>query len=231
VRQRADRYNRLGRTKSEAGGRTVPLGDEVVKALREWKLACPRQGSRHVKRDGKLIREGGQLVHVFPNGVGKIEHHVNIIQRGLIPTMIAAGLVKTETDADGHDLRDSDGKPIIKAKYGGMHMFRHFFASWCINRKADGGLELPAKVVQERLGHATITMTLDRYGHLFPSGDDGGELARGQRRILDLADDAPDKKIGEIPVSHIRKFTSEEGELVRLSGDEADLVRASKGSD
>ena len=45
--------------------------------------------------------------------------------------------------------------------------------SWCINRRADGGLELPLKLVQARLGHASITMTADRYGHLFPRGDDG----------------------------------------------------------
>jgi integrase len=49
---------------------------------------------------------------------------------------------------------------------------RHFFASWCINRKVDGGHELPPKVVQERLGHSTIAMTLDTYGHLFPRGDE-----------------------------------------------------------
>ena len=49
---------------------------------------------------------------------------------------------------------------------------RHVYASWCINRETDGGLELPAKVVQERLGHSSITVTLDTYGHLFPRGDD-----------------------------------------------------------
>ena len=27
------------------------------------------------------------------------------------------------------------------------------------------------------LGHSSIVMTLDRYGHLFPAHDDGGELA------------------------------------------------------
>jgi integrase len=37
-------------------------------------------------------------------------------------------------------------------------------ASWCINRRADGGLELPGKVVQERLGHSSIMMTMDVYG-------------------------------------------------------------------
>jgi integrase len=70
------------------------------------------------------------------------------------------------------------------AKYTGLHPFRHFFASWCINRKVDGGLELPAKVVQERLGHASIAMTLDVYGHLFPRGDDAAELAEGEKLLL-----------------------------------------------
>ena len=32
-----------------------------------------------------------------------------------------------------------------------------------------------------RLGHASIQMTADRYGHLFPRGDDGAELAAAKR--------------------------------------------------
>ena len=52
-----------------------------------------------------------------------------------------------------------------KAKYPGLHSLRHFYASWCINRRVDGGLELPLKLVQSRLGHASIQMTADRYGH------------------------------------------------------------------
>ena len=42
-----------------------------------------------------------------------------------------------------------------------------------MNWKADGGLELPLKNVQERLGHASVAITSYRYGHLFPRGDDG----------------------------------------------------------
>jgi integrase len=61
---------------------------------------------------------------------------------------------------------------------------RHFYASWCINRKAEGGLELPMKVVQERLGHSSIVMTSDIYGHLFPSTDDGKELAEAEKMLL-----------------------------------------------
>ena len=58
--------------------------------------------------------------------------------------------------------RDNEGRP----KYA-LHAYRHFYASWCINRRADGGLELPLKVVQERLGHACVTLKADVYGHLY----------------------------------------------------------------
>jgi integrase len=46
-----------------------------------------------------------------------------------------------------------------------------------------GGLELPAKVVQERLGHSSITVTLDTYGHLFPRGDDSAKLSEAESRL------------------------------------------------
>jgi integrase len=54
----------------------------------------------------------------------------------------------------------------------------------CINRRVDGGLELPLKVVQARLGHASIQMTADTYGHLFPRGDDGSELAAAEKAFM-----------------------------------------------
>ncbi len=44
VRQRADRYNAIGKPKSEAGDRVVPMPPLVLNTLREWKLACPRGG-------------------------------------------------------------------------------------------------------------------------------------------------------------------------------------------
>jgi integrase len=43
---------------------------------------------------------------------------------------------------------------------------------------------LPAKVVQERLGHSSIMMTMDVYGHLFPRGDDSEELAAAEKSLL-----------------------------------------------
>ena len=144
VRQRADRFNEIGKPKSAAGERSVPFGKFVANTLKERKLACP-------KSEGDLV---------FPNGVGKVESLANIINRGLIPAQAS------------------------KAKYTGLHALRHFYASWCINRPADGGLGLPTKVVQERLGHSSITMTYDRYGHLFPRGDDAKELDAAERALL-----------------------------------------------
>jgi integrase len=85
---------------------------------------------------------------VFPNGKGNVEDLVNIVKRGLIPAVTAAGLVEKG-----------------RAKYTGLHSFPHFYASWCIDRN------LSPKVIQERLGHSSITITYDRYGHLFPRGD------------------------------------------------------------
>ncbi len=152
VRQRADRFHGIGKPKSEAGERRVPLTPMVANALREWKLTCPK----------------GDKGLVFPSGAGNVESHSNMVRRGLMPTMIDAGVVTT------------DGK----AKYTGLHAFRHFYASWCINRRADGGLELPVKVVQGRLGHSSVTMTLDVYGHLFPTADDSAELAAAERALL-----------------------------------------------
>lgn len=70
------------------------------------------------------------------------------------------------------------------ANYTGLHSLRHFYASWLINRKEDGGLGLPTKMVQEWLGHASIVMTMDVYGNLFPQTDDGTELARAADILL-----------------------------------------------
>ena len=69
-----------------------------------------------------------------------------------------------------------------KARYA-MHAFRHYFASWCINPRDRGGRGLSPKIVQEWLGHSTIAMTLDVYGHLFKEVDQS-ELAASTASVL-----------------------------------------------
>jgi integrase len=156
VRQRADRYKAIGKLKSAAGERVVPLTPMLINTLRKWRLACPK----------------GEPGLVFPDSDGGVEGYNDATQRALIPAMLAAGV--TVPGKGG----------VAAAKYGGWHSLRHFYASWCINRRVDGGLELPPKMVQERLGHASITITMDVYGHLFPRADDGAELAAAEQALL-----------------------------------------------
>jgi integrase len=151
VRQRADRYLKIGPPKSEAGERKVPVPPGVLAAMKEWKLAGP-------KSDRGLV---------FPSASGKIQHHSNIVRDILIPALAEAGLMLP------------DGSP----KYG-LHSLRHFFASWLINRKEDGGRGMPIKTAQTMLGHSSITMTADIYGHLFERGDDAAELAAAERGVM-----------------------------------------------
>jgi integrase len=154
VRQRADRYRQIGAPKSESSVRTIPIPPDLITALKEWKLACP-------KGDADLV---------FPTAKGRVDNHKNMLA-SLASVMIKAGVVA----------RDAEGKPV--PKYA-LHAFRHFFASWCINPRSRGGRELPPKIVQQLLGHSSIVMTLDRYGHLFPRGDDRAELADAARALL-----------------------------------------------
>jgi integrase len=153
VRQRADRYNVIGRPKSQAGNRTVPLGPLVLNVVREWKLKCPR----------------GEAGLVFPTATGCVARHNNLV-RALKKIVREAGLI------------DHAGKP----KYTGLHALRHFYASWCINPIDRGGQGLPPKVVQELLGHSSIAMTMDTYGHLFPRGGDADQKLAAAERAADL---------------------------------------------
>jgi integrase len=51
---------------------------------------------------------------------------------------------------------------------------------------ADGGLGLPLKVVQERMGHASVVMTADLWPPV-PNGDDGEEMAAAERALFTCA--------------------------------------------
>jgi len=151
VRQRADKYGKIGAPKSASSSRTVPIDPgALLPALKTWKLACP-------------VGEAGL---VFPSATGKAARH-EAMQSSLNPVMIAAGVI------------DKTGKPKYR-----LHAFRHFFASWCINPRERGGRELPPKAAQALLGHSSITMTLDLYGHMFPRGDDAAELSRAVGELL-----------------------------------------------
>jgi integrase len=147
--------------------RFLAIGAPKTKtATRDIPLAPELMGALKEWKLACPISEG-DLDLVFPTRRGCVQYHTNLL-RDLAPVMRKAGVVDRTT-----------GKP----KYA-LHAFRHFFASWCINQKERGGRELPPKVVQTLLGHSSIVMTLDVYGHLFRDGGDRAELAEASRLLL-----------------------------------------------
>jgi integrase len=83
--------------------------------------------------------------YVFCNSLGRITFHQSIQARGFIPVQVAAG--------------------IDPARYG-LHGLRHFYASWLIGLR-----HYSPKEIQTVLGHATLAMTFDTYGHLLKKSE------------------------------------------------------------
>jgi site-specific recombinase XerC len=112
-------------------------------------------------REWRLACPKGALDLVFPNRSGNVQAHTHLLYRGLGPIEAAAGL----SDRD-------------HPKYG-LHAFRHAAASLFIEQG------FPPKRVQSILGHSSIVMTFDRYGHLWPSPEDDQKAMREmQARIV-----------------------------------------------
>jgi integrase len=132
VVERADEKNDFDAPKSEAGTRKIPIQSLLAKTLQRWHAVCPP----------------GALDLVFPTGIGTVETHANMANRGWYAAQVAAGV----TWEGG-------------AKYG-FHSLRHFAAALWIEQN-----HLP-KRVQELMGHSSLQMTYDTYGALFPVGED-----------------------------------------------------------
>jgi integrase len=157
----------------------------------QWQVSERRLG-RHVFRQNDHLRTTAHFLRkrpvlnwaglVFPDSQGEVAHHETVLC-SLEPIMAAGGVTKPILDEKGEPQRDAEGRTLVEPKYA-LHAFRHFFASWCIDPKERGGRELPPKVVQRLLGHGSIVMTLDRYGHLFPRGDDRNELSKAVGVLL-----------------------------------------------
>jgi integrase len=113
-------------------------------------------------REWKLLCPKGDLGLVFPAGSGKVEPLSNIMQRGFEPLQVAVGVINAEG----------------VAKYG-MHALRHACASLWIEQGHN------PKQIQTLMGHSSIKMTFDTYGHLFAdAGADQRAAEDIQARLL-----------------------------------------------
>ncbi|MEF2555536.1 site-specific integrase [Aurantimonas sp. C2-5-R2] len=88
---------------------------------------------------------------VFPNSRGDFESHNNMLKRRFKPTLERAAAKFREKKK--------------KLTPFGWHSLRHFAVSTWI----EAGLQ--PKTVQTFAGHSSLAVTMDRYGHLFPSED------------------------------------------------------------
>jgi integrase len=160
ITQRADASHNIGKLKSKAAYRSLRLSPLVLNALREWKLACPK----------------GDLDLVFPNGLGKVESYANLIEHGFGPIQIAAGVTTLAPVLDdaGKPVVNNAGKPVMRevARYG-LHALRHACASLWIEQGHN------PKQIQKLMGHSSINVTFDTYGHLFADPDADQRAAEG----------------------------------------------------
>jgi integrase len=144
----------VGEPKTKRSRRTLSLSGELVDLL------TPHWAGRR----------GDELL--FPGAAGDRLPHIEVYKRGWAPAVARARV------CDQHYAGQKNGRglpPLIPApcdcagtldKTPRIHDLRHSHASWLI---ADG---LPLAAISRRLGHSSITITVDRYGHLDPALDD-----------------------------------------------------------
>src|SRR5262249_31635682 len=96
-------------------------------------------------RAWRLACPKGELDLAFPNQIGGVRNHPHTRERLLMPLQKRAGV-----------------------RAYGWHAYRHAFATLMIEQ-----LHWSPKQLQVVMGHASVQMTYDRYGHLFANpGDD-----------------------------------------------------------
>lgn len=143
VTHRMDRYGADGPPKSNAGRRDIPLSAGTVDMLKAWQEACP-------KSSAKLV---------FPAPEGGAMSHQNFLRRVYWPTQVKAGVAIETGEVD------KKGAPVMEAKYT-FHALRHAAAALFIEQ----GLQ--PKKVQTLMGHASIQITMDVYGYLWPKEEE-----------------------------------------------------------
>lgn len=138
-----DSYFVIGEPKSRRSRRTITIPQSLVDVL------LP------------LIAGKGDGEWLFTARTGTVVRHANFRQRVWLPAVKAMQRCDTHQDTAG-----PCRCPGTVSKTPRIHDLRHSHVSWLIA----AGVNLAA--IQRRLGHESITTTVDRYGHLSPETDD-----------------------------------------------------------
>jgi len=167
INKRADAYGLLGDPKSDNAYRDVPLTPELVAMLRAWREVCPKnavvevtRGRRGTKSERKELKNLNPKDLVFPTEHGTYQNPSNIHNRIWVPLQQALRLTDPVLTASGDHALDDEGKPLFKHRYT-LYSLRHVYASVKIKLGTD------LKRLQVLMGHDSIQLTLDTYGHLW----------------------------------------------------------------
>lgn len=117
-------------------------------------------------RKWKLACPKHALDLAFPSAKGRVLSHGVMAKNHLKPIMIAAGVTKPGNREDDQ-----------VAKFS-AHVFRHAAASLWIEQG------LNPKRVQSLVGHGSIQVTFDTYGHLFDAVESGSLVGRAIEQAL-----------------------------------------------
>lgn len=164
VDQRADFKNVIGPPKSASGFRTISIPPTVVAELKKWKLQCPPS----------------DLDLVFPSEKGTPIFYANLTLGFQEPIQIAAGVCRQRV-TNGKPAVDKKGRPVMEGLHS-LHDFRHAAASLWIEQR------VAPKRVQAWMGHHSIQVTFDTYGHLFAALDDDAAVMQALEAAVMAAD-------------------------------------------
>jgi integrase len=167
----------LAPLKTKASRRTVPIGDRVIEEI-----------AAHLERYGP----GADQV-IMSNAAGKIIRRsaFGMMWRPAVAAARTCGKPPATTD-EPPKCGDTCADPAHQLQAGTrFHDLRHFYASALI------AANLNPKVIQARLGHATIAETMDTYGDLFQDAEDLGSQAVDEALALALAEQRRNKALRE----------------------------------
>lgn len=146
-----DRGWYLGPPKTRRSKRTVSLPADLIPKLRP--LLTPDRPFVFLNRQGGAIRQ--------QNFYEAVWHPARRMANGL-PAYDATRKGTSWSGPRTGGVWDRTPATDTIGKMPRIHDLRHSHASWLIN----AGVPLP--IIQRRLGHESITTTVDRYGHLAP---------------------------------------------------------------
>ncbi len=162
IKSAVKRDGRDGEPKSKAGIRKIPLSPALIELLRAHR---------------EQLGASSPSALVFAAASGEVLKR-EVLLRQLNKITVSLGIGTASEDPIAEDEDDDD--EVVEGRFT-WHAIRHYaISSWIA-----AGLGL--KAVQVFAGHADVTTTWNRYGHLFPDEDHWNKIAIASEGLLTAA--------------------------------------------